>query len=283
MFGALLRKLKTKSRGELISLIDKKIGLGRLEMIFSSNWFNPFATFYLNLRSFPFKTAIRMPISVYGRPHFLCLTGSMQIEGNPKRGMIKFNKSRLGAPQNGRVQTEINNCGKIIFKGGGVIGTGNRIVVGEIGCLEIGDDFVIADNINFGVHNRMIIGKHSRIAHRTQFFDTNYHFIENLVTGKVARYSSEVVIGEGVWICNSSTITHGSFVPDGSVVASNSLVNKDFSEEGSNLLLGGSPAKVLTKGIARIIDGHKNLVLSEYFKNHPDRNSVIYSSIENNG
>lgn len=39
---------------ELLSKINNRYGLGALELCLASNWFNPFATIYLNLRSFPF-------------------------------------------------------------------------------------------------------------------------------------------------------------------------------------------------------------------------------------
>lgn len=49
---------------ELLSKINNRYGLGALELCLASNWFNPFATIYLNLRSFPFTQAFKFPVWV---------------------------------------------------------------------------------------------------------------------------------------------------------------------------------------------------------------------------
>ena len=51
---------KTYTAKELIQVIDRKFGLGSIERFFASNWFNPFYTLYLNLRSFPLSQAVRL-------------------------------------------------------------------------------------------------------------------------------------------------------------------------------------------------------------------------------
>ena len=70
----------------------------RTERFLSKNWFNPFLTFYLNLRSFPFGTAIKFPIFVYGRPKIWNTTGEIIIESTITSGMITLNKMDPWAP-----------------------------------------------------------------------------------------------------------------------------------------------------------------------------------------
>ena len=53
-------KIKGLTFKEFIHRVDLKIGFSALERLFSTNWFNPFATAYLNLRSFPFAQAISL-------------------------------------------------------------------------------------------------------------------------------------------------------------------------------------------------------------------------------
>lgn len=101
---------------ELLSKINNRYGLGALELCLASNWFNPFATIYLNLRSFPFTQAFKFPVWVYGQPRLYSLNGNMLIEGKVKSGMIKFNKTNL-APNNMGVQSEIINKGKSFSRG----------------------------------------------------------------------------------------------------------------------------------------------------------------------
>ena len=64
----MIRKIRNKSFKEIRERIDYLFGFGFLERSFYSNWFNPFLTLWLNLRSFPLYQAYRFPIFVYGRP-----------------------------------------------------------------------------------------------------------------------------------------------------------------------------------------------------------------------
>ena len=98
------------------SKINNRYGLGALELCLASNWFNPFATTYLNLRSFPFIQAFKFPVWVYGHPRFYSLNDSIFIEGKVKRGMIKFNKTNL-APNNMGCNLKSSIKEKLFFKG----------------------------------------------------------------------------------------------------------------------------------------------------------------------
>ena len=45
----------------------------------------------------------------------------------------------------------------------------------------------------------------------------------------------------------------GTYLPAYTVVASNSLVNKNFKEIGEHCLIGGVPAKYITNGVERLL------------------------------
>lgn len=57
----------------------------------------------------------------------------------------------------------------------------------------------------------------------------------------------QINIDEHVWICSNSTLTKNSYIPKGSIVSQYSLVNKKFS--GTNLLIGGIPARIISEDI----------------------------------
>lgn len=245
-------KIKELTFKEFFYRIDLKIGFAALERLFSANWFNPFATIYLNLRSFPLAQAIKMPVWVYGCPRFYELSGRMIVDGKVSSGMIRFNQVKPGAPSNMSVKSEILNKGLIIFHGVGLIGTGNKIVVGSKGTLDIGKNFKITDMCNIGCLKEIRIGEGSRIVHRCQIFDSNYHFVANFANGTVPDYSKPIRIGKGCWICNSSTIIGNAVLPDYTIVASNSLVNKDMSDIPESSMIGGTPAKLIVTGFRKI-------------------------------
>ena len=166
MINKLKKALQRYTLRECIRWFDMKYGLGALELLLASNWLNPFGTLYLNLRSLPFMQAIKMPIFVYGRPRFYCLSGKMLIKGKVIPGMIHFNQTKPGSPSNMGVQSEINNRGTILFHGKGLIGTGNRIYVSFGTTLSLGNLFKITDMCNIGCTSGIVIGEQSWVVHR---------------------------------------------------------------------------------------------------------------------
>lgn len=263
-------KIKGLKLKEFIHRVDLKIGFSALERLLSKNWLNPFATVYLNLRSFPFVQAIKMPVWVYGCPRFYELSGKMVVEGKVSSGMVRFNQVKPGAPSNMSVNSEILNKGLIIFHGFGQIDTGTKIVVGPKGILEIGKNFKIADMCNIGCFRNITIGELSRIAHRCQVFDSNYHFIANFAKGIVPRQTKPIKIGNGCWICNSSTITGNAVIPDYTIVASNSIVNKDMSDVPENSMIGGSPSKLIATGFRRIENCKIEKDIAKFYNESPN-------------
>lgn len=269
MIRRFIRIFSKHSFRETIKIIDFRFGLGLLERILYLNWFNPFCTIYLNFRSFPVSQAIYMPIFVYGRPRFYGLSGHMKIQGKISTGMIKFNQVKPGAPNNMSVQSEIYNKGDIIFEGTGFIGTGVKINVGNNGILIIGTDFKIADMCNIGVFSKVTIGKHTRIAHRCQILDANYHYVANFNKRIVPNWFSSINIGKNVWVCNSTTVTAGAIIPNYTIIASNSLVGKDYSSIPESSLIGGIPAKYIATGFRRVENHHLEKQISTFYQNNP--------------
>lgn len=275
MIEKIKKVIKSYSFKNLLTLLDIRYGLGRIESILFGNWFNPFATLWLNFRSFPIKQALKFPVWCYGRPRFYGLSGEMQIEGKVFSGMIRFNQVKPGAPSNMSVQSEIRNHGLIIFRGQGLIGTGNKIVVAYNAVLDIGGNFKITDMCNIGCFREIRIGEQSRIVHRCQVFDSNYHYVANFVHRIVPNCIRPVHIGKGCWVCNSSTITGGAILPNYTIVGSNSLVNKDFSNIPESSMIGGVPAKFLATGFRKVENCAKKYEINLYYYNNPQKTYVI--------
>ncbi|WP_308757198.1 acyltransferase [uncultured Bacteroides sp.] len=270
MINKLKKILQRHSSKEWIRLFDIKYGLGALENLFASNWFNPFGTLYLNLRSFPLMQAFKMPVFVYGRPHFYSLSGKMIVKGKVTPGMIRFNQTKPAAPSHMGLQSEINNRGTICFHGKGFIGTGNKIFVGFNKILSLGNLFKITDMCNISCYSGISIGAQSWVVHRCQILDSNFHFIANFSQKTIPQYSMPITIGKGCWICNSTTVTGGAVIPDYTIVASNSLVNKNFSNLPANSLIGGIPAAFIKNGICRVDNKNKIKKIFDFYKQNKD-------------
>lgn len=243
------------------------------------NWFNIIATIYLNLRSFPFKQAIRMPIFVYGTPKLFSLYGSMICKGKCYPGMIKFNQTNAEAPSVSGGDSGIANWGTIIFNGRCQIYTSTKINVLQGGFLELGDCTKIMHHCNITAYSKVNIGNHTWITHRCQVLDTNFHFVADLSRKRIHSISKPIIIGDYCWICNNTTISGGSVIPNKVIVASNSLVNKDMSSIKEATIIGGIPAKVLSTRFRRIDNIELIKKIQNFFLKNPDKEYVYIPNL----
>lgn len=259
----LLKKAKSKP-----AKVDERIGFGFWERLFCSNWFNPFLTLWINLRSLPLGKALKFPIFVYGRPKLMCLSGRIIIEGHVSTGMIKYNVLIPAAPMSNGRQSVLYNIGTITFSGSCMICTGTKIYVA--GHLKLSDKSRISDMVTIGCFNEISLGYNSALTHRCQVYDTHYHSIAYLNEGIIPDIDRPVTIGKYCWVCNTSTISPGTVLPDYTIVASNSVVNKDFSSLEPYSLIGGIPAKFLKQGLIRVWDDDITAGITEFYRQHPD-------------
>lgn len=241
-----------------------------IERIPFINWFNPLLTLYVNFRSFPFQQAIRLPLFVYGWPRLYSLYGKMKCKDKCKTGMITFNSTNPSAPSANYSSTAIDNWGTIIFHGKCWIHTSNKINVGIHGVLELGEGSKIMHFCNVTAYEYVCIGAYTYIAHRSQVMDTNFHYIVDFNKNHVKRFSAPIIIGSYCWICNSTTVSSGSVIPNKTIVASNSLVNKDMSDIPEESIIGGVPSKLISSNNSRIVNENFEIFVDQYFKRNTD-------------
>ena len=245
----------------------------KIEQLPFINWFNPLMTLYVNFRSFPFSQACKLPVFVYGWPRIYSLYGSMECVEICKPGMIVLNQTRTAMPNHPGISTAINNWGKIYFHGKCKIYTFNKINVLKNGILDLGEDVKIMAMVNITVFKSVHIGSHSRVVHRCQVMDSNFHYIADFNKLQVKKIYKPVFIGDYCWICNSSTIAAGAKIPNKTIVASNSLVNKDMSKVPEESIIGGIPAKLVSTGYRKIESEKLIKEVTRYFKANPELSS----------
>lgn len=122
------------------------------------------------------------------------------------------------------------------------------------GILELGKNSRIMDGCNISCDKRISIGENTQLAHRCQIFDGNFHHVANIRKHIISSIWSEVSIGKNCWICNSTTINKGCNIPDGSIVASHSLVTKDFSDYPVGSFFAGNPARFICDCMTRVFN-----------------------------
>ncbi len=162
---------------------------------------------------------------------------------------LSINKSlRVGMNAEGfvprGVKTYLNIQGKVKIKKSWIIGRGCSIYVAPGGYMEVGDGGYVNSYTKFIIGDRLIIGDNCIISWNCQFLNEGSHEIE--YEGRKPK-SKEIRIGNNVWIGNNVKVYEGTIIPDNSVIASYSVVKSAFY--GSNLLIGGSPSRILKENI----------------------------------
>jgi len=224
-------------------------------------------TFLINFKSLPFSQAIKLPIWVYGSASFISTRGSINIDC-PKiiPGMI-----HLGFPEdiyfNPKENGLINNDGSITFKGNFIACCGYNLRTYDGGKLIFENNIKLGAKVNIVSKNEVHIDENTRIAFEVVIIDTNFHFIQDFETKIVENSVFSIKIGKYNWIGNRSTINKGTMTPNNLIVASGSLLNKNYIKDIEEYsLLGGYPAKLLRSNVSRVWNAETELDLIKHFK-----------------
>ena len=218
---------------------------------------NVLKTIWFNWRMLPFSQAWKLPIYLYGKTVFRSLSGSIVIEGKVHPGMIKIGKRDY------YTATSLPLCiwtirGTIVFTGRINFLMGSYVLVSDNATLKFGKyPSFCGSNVKFLCFDRIMIGDGVEIAWDCQIMDTSFHYVEDITKGDTPPLTDPVIIGDRVWIGNRTTIMKGSIIPDDTIVASNSLVNKNFSRIGPYCLLAGCPANVKDISKKRVWDSER--------------------------
>lgn len=224
----------------------------RLRRLFKLH-FNLPKTIYFNFRVFGLKDALRLPVFLFGRIHLEgihrgCVevlqikTGSVRIGGGWFTELCGFSN---------RYKSFLRINGKMILGGDNIMHQGIVVSVTKNATLRIGNNVYFNERVIIHSKYGITIGDNCRFGWNTQILDTGFHYMIN--KGKLAYRHAPVILEHNVWIANSVSIMKGTYLPAYTVVASNSLVNKNFSQIGEHCLIGGVPAKYITDGVERLL------------------------------
>lgn len=194
----------------------------------------------------PFVQAIRLPILLY-KPQFKCLNGKVLIsniltgENKIKMGMIRLGFDNVSIYPNSGFTWE--NHGTVIFKGTANIGNDSFISVGKTGNLILGENFRSTCSLKLACYNKIEFRENVLVGWNCTVTDTDFHSI--FIDGNKSKGYGEIHIGKNVWIAMQCLILKNTIIPSDSVVASRTVTNKDFTANGSEIMLSGSPAQVV--------------------------------------
>jgi acetyltransferase-like isoleucine patch superfamily enzyme len=141
-------------------------------------------------------------------------------------------------------KTFLNIHGKLVIKGTCSIGRGCRFDIGKNAIVSIGEGGYINCNTTVIIMHELTIGDNCVISWNCQFLDEDFHSITYPDKKETDNY---IKIGNHVWIGCGVKIYKGTTIPNGCVVAADSIVKNKFEKE--NCLIGGNPAKILRENI----------------------------------
>jgi acetyltransferase-like isoleucine patch superfamily enzyme len=159
------------------------------------------------------------------------------------KGLLKIGLKPVGFVHNKDI-TLLNIGGRLNVNGNFSIGRGCRFDIGEDAVVNIGNNSYINPLSTFIIMHGLDIGDNCAISWECQFLDESFHEIH--YEGK-KEHEHKITIGDHVWIGSRVSIYNGSTIPNGCVVASNSVVKRVFSEE--NALIAGNPATIIKHNI----------------------------------
>ncbi|WP_406249167.1 hypothetical protein ACI7YT_03840 [Microbacterium sp. M] len=143
--------------------------------------------------------------------------------------------------------------GKIRVQFGGVrisfVSNAGRCSTGTF--VKIGDDCVFNGAMHIigplTAEVGVSIGRDCLFASGISVRGSSHHGLWDLETGSLLNPEVGIDIGDHVWIGDQAVVLNKARIPNGSVVAARSIVNKPFTEAHS--LLAGAPAAARRSGV----------------------------------
>ncbi|WP_147309549.1 acyltransferase [Marixanthomonas ophiurae] len=208
---------------------------------------------------FPFSTAIKLPVFFYGKIRFSNLDGEMIIDAPITKGMIGFGQ-HFEFPSTSKGTAELFLQGKMICKGNVHIGKDVCIKIIKGAVLEMGHMACFGSDVRVVCTNKIKLGNWAGIGYQSQLVDTNSHPMFNTETRENYPLHGEIELGSYNAVSNKVSIMLHTKTPNNCVIASNSLCNKDYSNLGENILLGGIPAKKIKDNFNRDWESEKEIL-----------------------
>ena len=228
----------------------------KMKFYYSVNWSK---TLYFNFKKFPFATAKILPVFFYGKVNFQNITGNIIINGPIKRGMFGFG-CQFEMAQKSKGIAEFSLLGKLVLNGPMHIGKDVFFHVGKGAYCEFGYMNCLASDVKFICTNKITLGDWTGVGYETQIIDTHSHPMKNSLTNELYPITNPIIIGSHNTFSNRISIMCNTVTPDYCVIASNSICNKDYSELGNHILIGGIPAKLIKNNYTRDWEGEKELL-----------------------
>lgn len=223
--------------------------MNAITKFFQHNWWT---TLYINFKMLPLRQAIHLPIDICHKVRFESLNGRIIIDEKLPLRRAMFRIGGRGSEMFPLMQTVLSIDGEICMNGDVVeIGHGSTLIVTKSGRFSLGKTVRIGAFSKIYCTQDITMGNNIDLSWECQVYDTNFHTVQNIETKELEEPSGAISIGNNVWIGNRCTINKGTILPNDTIVASNSLLNKDYSSIPPYSMLAGMPAKIVKCGVKK--------------------------------
>lgn len=211
----------------------------KLKKLFSLNIVK---TLYVNFYYFPFKTALKFPIFIYGNVKLSQIAGKITVNTPVRSGLLTIGKQNIGTLDHKHVRSIWEVRGEVILDGKVSLGSGSRISVASDAVLRFGDNFSISGNSSLVCQKDISFGNDCLLSWDILIMDSDFHKILNM-QGETVNAPSPIRIGNHVWIgCRSTILMKGVQVADHSVIAAGAVITKTLPYTHS--IYGGNNLKL---------------------------------------
>lgn len=227
---------------------------------------NLFATILFNFKVFDLKSAIRLPVFLYGKVDYSGCTGQikrLREEMRPHVGGWRIGIGGYNSSGRSSRLTVLSIEGTLYLGEHGRIANGCLLNVRHHAICVLEDRVDLNECCKIRCHMSVKIGKGTQFAWECQVYDTNFHYMVNLVDRTIQNINKPIEIGDYCWFGNRVNVARGTILPAFSIVGSCSLVNKDFSNY-PNCIFAGIPATVKKSNYMRVF--HK---IRQYYELEP--------------
>lgn len=203
------------------------------------------ATCRLNYRAGGLAAVFRMPIKVFGRLR-LRVSGSIELPGHAGRNTLIIGSEHEDYTASAR-RAQLNLQGT--WRIGGLVRIGPDCFIGIAphALLEMGDGLHLGRDSQIHCFRHIRFGR-DVLAGELYATDSTAHQI--LKDGEPQPMTKDITVGDRVYLGYRTMLLHGCNIPQGSVVATGALCNKDYTAQGqTNLLLAGVPAQIKASGV----------------------------------
>lgn len=206
-------------------------------------------SFWVSLHFFSFKDAIKLPVVVRYNTKIQSLKGSVIIKqgGGVKTAMLRIGFGSVGIYDKKYSRTILTIKGTVVLNGKVSLGHGSVLSVQKGAIVSFGDNFTNTAEGKIVCKKSITFGDNVLTSWETLIMDTDWHSIQNTITGEIYPDTKEIIIGNNVWIGTRSVILKGSVIPDGCIIGANTLCSKYFSETES--VIAGNPARICKSNV----------------------------------